>query len=370
MRQPPRSCRAYFVLPLALLALAVGRAAAFTPTPAETNQSVPRVSPQYVLPNTHYDRGAFAFSADSRTVAVATTSGVNVWDVQTQTLQAVAARNDFFANSLAFSSDGRWLALGKNNGAVQLWDRTTTTLAASLAVTKWSIYEVAFSPDSRLLAVDAADGTVQVWNVAKQRRKWTLGNADEDKLVSLCFSHDGSMLATFSTSSASGKIALWDMATGQLRRTWGTDSTFGGSLAFSPDDETLLLGGSSLRTWNSRTGKLLQTKPLPDALQEKFDFTNKGIVDISRMEFLPQILPSPDGQAAASRLESGTIALWDVKTRAVLRLLGGETVSDLAGGGVEGPVFSPDGRWVAAMTGTGDLEIWSTQPDKPPHQVY
>ena len=332
---------------------------------------MPKVLPQFALPNTHYyHRGAFAFSADSRTVAVATLNGVNVWNVRKQTLEAVAAKHDFFTNSLAFSPDGKWLALGKNDGEVQIWDRATDTLAAALPVTKWSIYHLAFSPDSRLVAADADNGTVQVWNVASRQRKWTLGKAAKDSTVGLCLSSDGQMLAVL---SALGRIALWDMAMGQMRQTWsisplndiGTDD-----ISFGPNDRTLFLSGSPLHSWNSRTGKPLPPISLPDALQEKFDFTSKGIGIIDRLVFPPQILPSPDGSLAAILLDSGHIALWDVKTRTVQRLLVGETVSNLGGGGVEGPEFSPDGRWVAAMTDAGDREVWPTQSDKSAHQVY
>ena len=198
----------------------------------------------------------------------------------------------------------------------------------------------------------------------RSRQRWSIpGGA-----FSLCFSHNGLTLAIL---GATGTAGLWDMATG-VRQQNLIAGGFGNNrgIIFSADDQTVFIGGWTLENWNRKTGRSLKKTPLLDALQEKLDFTGKGIADIDRTVFMPPILPSPDGLTAASLLESGHIALWDVKTRAVRRLLVGETVSDLGGGGVEGPEFSPDGRWVAAMTASGDLEVWPTQSDTPTHQVY
>ena len=179
--------------------------------------------------------------------------------------------------------------------------------------------------------------------------------------ISACPFHTTDSLAILGTTGTAG---LWDLATGvRQRKVMAGGTRLAGSIVFSAEDQTSLHWRLDTGNWNRKTGRSLQKTPLPDALQEKLDFTGKGIVDISRMIFLPPILPSPEGQTAASLLESGHIALWDVKTRAVRRLLVGETVSDLGGGGVEGPEFSPDGRWVAAMTASGDLEVWPTQSD-------
>ncbi|RSN09147.1 hypothetical protein DMB42_17595 [Nonomuraea sp. WAC 01424] len=70
------------------------------------------------------------------------------------------------ASTLAFSRDGRFLAVGKGSGQTALWDgnvrRYLGPLTSTTSVT--AISALAFSPDARLLAVGMTDGAIQLWD--------------------------------------------------------------------------------------------------------------------------------------------------------------------------------------------------------------
>jgi WD40 repeat protein len=76
---------------------------------------------------------------------------------------------------LAFSPDGRLLALGGYDGLLEVWDMMLGQVVAASRGHKEPIHAVAFSPDGRQLATGSADSTVVLWDA----RSWRSGAAPE-----------------------------------------------------------------------------------------------------------------------------------------------------------------------------------------------
>jgi WD40 repeat protein len=122
----------------------------------------------------HADQFAFvALSPDGRILVSANDSEdsednkVWLWDVETgqeQELKQLRSVYWWNVHSLAFSPDGRTLAIGDDN-RVRLWDVETRLEIKQLRGHKWEVRSVAFSPDGRTLASGSADGTVRLWDV-------------------------------------------------------------------------------------------------------------------------------------------------------------------------------------------------------------
>jgi WD40 repeat protein len=74
-------------------------------------------------------------------------------------------------NSLTFSPDGHWLAAGSVNGTVQLWrwigEKTIPTPIVLSGRSKF-INSIAFTPDGRLLSYNN-DGTIRQWELRKDK---------------------------------------------------------------------------------------------------------------------------------------------------------------------------------------------------------
>ncbi|WP_433214625.1 hypothetical protein [Microtetraspora malaysiensis] len=70
------------------------------------------------------------------------------------------------AGALAFSPDGRYLAVGKGSGQTVLWDgkaqRHLGTLTSTTSAS--DVSALAFSPDARVLAVGMTNGAIQLWD--------------------------------------------------------------------------------------------------------------------------------------------------------------------------------------------------------------
>ncbi len=138
--------------------------------------------------------------------------------------------------SIAFSPDSKLLATMGTD--IQIWDLETEEIIATLTehiqpVGNSSVLE--FSPDGRLLASAGYDARVILWDAATWKPVHRL-SGHEGRLVSLSFSSDGRRLA--SCGVFDNRCNLWDVETGQpLARFTGITADF------SPDDQTLAIGG-------------------------------------------------------------------------------------------------------------------------------
>ena len=87
----------------------------------------------------------------------------------------IPIRNSIFhrgrgmVEDVAFSPDGKTLAMASREGNVQLWDVATGKLLETLKGHSSAVDAVVFSPDGRTLASGSNDQTVRLWNVETRR---------------------------------------------------------------------------------------------------------------------------------------------------------------------------------------------------------
>ncbi len=109
--------------------------------------------------------------------------------------------------NLSFSSDGRFVALGKADGTVILFDVTRAKKPQRLEGHTGQVFSVTFTPDSKTLASASEDGTVRLWNVASGQSALKLHHVGP--ITGVSFSGDGTLMAT---SGADGTVRLWPAA--------------------------------------------------------------------------------------------------------------------------------------------------------------
>jgi WD40 repeat protein len=148
---------------------------------------------------------------------------------------------------LAYSPDGRWLAIG-NDRTVVLLDARTHAQVAEFHGHKGLVHSAAFSPDSRLLASCGDDSTVRLWQVDSGAYRELRGHTFE--VFAVAFHPDGTRLAT---GSRDGAVWLWDLKRGEEVARLPGHITYIWSLAFSPDGTTLASGSgdSTVRLWDT-----------------------------------------------------------------------------------------------------------------------
>lgn len=158
--------------------------------------------------------------------------------------------------SVAFSPDGRQLALGSYCGGVKLWYTESSKLQATLTGHSGHYPIVtcdSFSPDGEQVASCSRVGSVKLWNSNPGELLATFTFTGLiNHTTSLAFSPDGNKLLA---SDACG-IVLLDAKSGNLQRTHTVCSSSVNSIAFSRDGK--LASGShdyAVKLWDLESCK-------------------------------------------------------------------------------------------------------------------
>jgi len=91
-----------------------------------------------------------------------------IWDVETgkQEQLLTTGMNDYRLWTVAWSPDGRFLAVGSTGSDIFLWDMTTSQPLAKLGGHTDISDQLAWSPAGNRLASVARDGTLQIWDLS------------------------------------------------------------------------------------------------------------------------------------------------------------------------------------------------------------
>ena len=216
--------------------------------------------------------GALAFSPDGKYLVAGfgslnminptnSPNPLKVWEVATRRLVRRLNRHTGYCVSLDFSADGTRLASGSRDGSAIIWStdtwKATQTLRNPDPGTVYSggetgmVDDVAFSPDGKTLAMASREGNVLLWDVATGKLLETL-KGHSSSVSALVFSPDGRTLASGSVDQT---VRLWNVDTRQELMQLDSGSIELGrvqSLAFSPDGQHLLTGGrGSTAFWST-----------------------------------------------------------------------------------------------------------------------
>ncbi len=181
----------------------------------------------------------------------------------------------------------------------------------------------------------------------------------------LAFSSDNALLAT---ASWDGTVRLWTVPDRRLLRTFTGSGNQPQTVAFQPGSNLVASGDErGIRLWNPQSGTIVKSLDLEDTQQLAF-LPNGGAIVIATMRgvFLWEfdrpvtqlsgdearsIAVSPSGLIAASGNGNGSVHIYDLKSRQVLR-----TISDADDGWIWSVAFLPDGKLVSG--GVKHVRVW------------
>ncbi len=233
--------------------------------------------------------------------------------------------------SIAFSPDGRRLAVANEDGTIGLLDVQTGAELLTLPGHTQRAFSVAYHPDGKHLASAGADRTVRVWDLTTCREVFSRGgHAETAAADDVAFSPDGRLLAA---GAEGGIMTLWDAADGRKLHDLPGHKQPASSVAFSPNSRVLASAslGGDLLIWDTATGRLLKSLQGPPIVGVAFH---------------------PDGRSVATASYGRVVQVWDVST-GERRTIGGHT------GIVNGVAFSPDGRRLASIGGEDKIvKLW------------
>ncbi|HKQ08474.1 MAG TPA: TIR domain-containing protein [Blastocatellia bacterium] len=248
------------------------------------------------------------------------------------------------ADVVAFTSDGKILAMGNSDGTVILWDVKAKREISRFDSQSEGIESVRFLENDNVLASSSITGKIELWNIKTEQEVTTFNVADievtEDENSSVVFSPDGRILAsTVVVIEHCGEcgIDLWDIKSGKKKATLKGHTQNIYAMAFSPDGKTLASGSAdqTIKIWDLNTGHELAT--------------------LRAEEWVRSITFSPDGKVLASGGMTGTVSLWDVRSHRELVQLKGHS------GIVRVVEFSADGKLLASGCDDATIKLWDVQ---------
>jgi WD40 repeat protein len=344
---------------------------------------------------------------------------------------------------IGWSPDGTTFATASDDRTTVLWDRATLTPKATLVGHQSRVTRAAFVPDGRTLYTTGLDGTVFVWDLEGSRRvarpvgqppSVDAGDAvrrissDSSLAATLPFDGQGRLEVTDLTGgdryvligpdyadgfdlsvdangdriafltrnreSRSGYARVVDVAARRLLPfavrvdEAAADGREHAGLAISPDGRilTVIAGSGGVQTWNidrqtrigdvrpdlsgiatwvslDPTGHLMASLVLrpPDDAEASIDVVDlrdgRSVAQLERIEDSYQDQPvfSPDGRLLAAGTMSGEILLWDARTWKRLhrwRVSDGWTIS---------VGFTPDSHYVVSGGTDGKAGLWDVR---------
>ena len=204
-----------------------------------------------------------AFSPDGALLATRCEGVLDVHDLSTGTiLHSLPCSAGARGYRVGFSPDGKMLAAVQRDWSITIWDPVSglevKTLRAKrlsrgvprMANENFEPWSLAFSPNGKVLAMGGGDSTVRLFDVESWEETAILA-AHEDEVRVIAFSPDGKLLASAGRDAA---VKLWDMSTHQVQETLVGHSSSVHGLAFSADGSLLASGGADERVilWDMR----------------------------------------------------------------------------------------------------------------------
>ena len=210
--------------------------------------SVGADQPDKVLEGHDGPIAALAASPDGAWLASASWDhAVRLWPLRSGDAHVLTGHQDN-VNGVAFLSDGHVVSAGYD-ATLRIWP--TGDGSPVIVSLPSPLNSVAVAPDGEI-ATAGADGKIYFISPTGERRGEVV--AQSSPIVALAMSRDGNLIAA---AGIRGSVAVLDRSTHTLVRTLVGPGLPVWSVAFLPDNKTLLTGGADrvIRRWDALTGE-------------------------------------------------------------------------------------------------------------------
>jgi WD40 repeat protein len=287
-----------------------------------------------------------------RLVSVSEDLTGRIWDLRNEQEATSLTGDGTWLTCLAYSPNGKYLAVGGVNKTVKIYDAKTNNVLQTLEGHSGAVRGVAFGPNNESLAVACGDwgeadrpGEVRIWNLRTKTCEALPVQIGPAWCVAI--SKDGRHLAAgtgnWSNKNRKGKIYLWKTSNFKETRTLEGHVALVASVAFNPDGQSLASGGGEsytpgeVKVWNIDTGK-------------EVPFSNPS----NNTQSVVSVAYSPDGKYLASGLHDTRVILQNAQTGEVIYALQGHTHE------VTAVAFSPDSKRLVSSSLDTTVKLWDT----------
>ena len=232
--------------------------------------------------------------------------------------------------SVAFSPDGRRLAVGSRSQRSQILDLETGQPVSRVEKYVCSPFAVSYASDGRL-ATGCADGSVLIWDPSRPYDVTQLNN--HAWCGPLIFAPDGQR---FACGLEGEEVAVCDLVTGEDKVRFEGRNADLRHPAWSADGHWLAWADTATAAFklvNANTGLV--------------HWTANHDAQVSVLEF------SPDGRMlVTASTASGNVSIWDVASGRSLQILPADRT------GIASVAWRPDGKQLVTVGSEANMKVW------------
>ncbi len=299
-------------------------------------------------------------------------NGLSLWDAETgHKLETGICQGNFWPKFAAVSHANPYVAIPYNRGRyVQVWDAVKREVIRHIPYDGKEPHSLAFSPDGKWLAVGENSYMAKVWNISTGEKlhqflnaeglsanriimkfkQWRRQHKNPTKVRALAFTPDGRYLAC---ASGDENIWIWNTQTGKLVHRLavpieqplfnkGDTHPHTMFLQFSPDVKRLFAGLAESRVdvWDVASGKLIKS------VTTHYSSSTPDFVYPIPLAF------NPNATLMAVGIRDSTVEVIDTDTW--------QSVAELKGHGdyISSVDFSSDGTKLLTASGNGTMRVW------------
>ncbi len=196
-------------------------------------------------PNLAGGRG-HAWSPDGSLVAYAAYNDEFVI-LDPQTNKSQTFKNKQQIDSLAWSPDGKWIAVGLEKGQINIWDVASQALATVLDGHDNQVATLAFSPDGSKLLSGSWDRSLRTWYV----RDWTSAGEFTGHTGAIYLARWHPKQARFASMSTDGTLRIWTADASRVSKIAGESNGWIWNVAWVSDHQLLATADFELLEYDS-----------------------------------------------------------------------------------------------------------------------
>ncbi len=277
-------------------------------------------------------------------------------------------------NSVAFSSDGKYIISGSSDKSVKLWSVEERKLVYSFEGHSDSITSVAFSNDGKFIvsgsgSIKLNDNSVKLWSVDEKKVAYSF-EGHNDWIYSVAFSNNGKFIVSAANDDS---IKLWSVDERRILDRFESQSKNIDSVSFSNNGKyiVLIFNDESIRLWSIKNRRFAYSLEENNSWINSVVFNRKYIISgfnykswkvlsdkekkvkYGSISHITSIAFSSDERVIVLGSKDKSLKLWSRNEKRLIYSFDGYNNS------ISSVAFSSDGKFIVSGSVDRSIKLWS-----------